>query len=76
MLPHTRSLVSRLMEEPADRPMIAAEPEMHDDPKVLQLRMKRRYQLGMIKKMLEEAGYEDLAKMTTLSKRDYDENID
>jgi hypothetical protein len=35
--------------------------------------MKRRYQTGMLKKMLEEAGYGDLAKMTTLSKREYED---
>lgn len=77
MLPHTRALVSRLMEEPEDRLSVdIPEPAMHEDPQILQLRMKRKYQLGMIKKMLEDSGYGDLAKMTTLSKRDYNEDID
>lgn len=51
------------------------DPAMHDEMQVLQLRMKRKHQLGLIRKMLEESGYDDLAKMTTLSRRDFDEDI-
>lgn len=42
------------------------------DPKILQLKLKKRYQLGMIKKMMQQAGYDDLARMTTLSRKNYD----
>jgi hypothetical protein len=80
MFPNTQSFIQRLMaeEEPeGSRVAMGAveDPAMHD-PKILQMQIKRKHQLGMIRKMLEESGYGDLAKMTTLSKRDYDENID
>ncbi len=51
------------------------EPAMAEDDynqKLLQIRLKRKYQLGMIKKMLEEGGYGDLAKMTNVGKKSYD----
>lgn len=79
MFPHTRKLVETMMQNdaPERSPMWPSEePAMHDDPRVLQLQLKRRYQMGMLKKMLEESGYGDLAKMTTLSKRDFDDNIE
>ncbi len=49
------------------------EPAVHMNDKVMQLHMKKKYQTAMLKKMLEDAGYGDLAKMTTISKRDYEE---
>lgn len=66
MLPATRSLVDRLGQ--ADEPTIAAmeDPAMHDDD-VLRLELKRRYKMQMIKKILQDAGYEDLARMTTVT---------
>ncbi len=72
MYPHTRLLVDALS-SPDEMPV--EEPAMHDspdDPKILQLRLKRKYQLGMIKKMLEDGGYGELAKMTTIGKKSYD----
>lgn len=79
MFPHTRGLIGRLMadEEPEGTtvPFQPDDPAMHD-PKILQMQIKRRHQLGILKKMLEDSGYGDLAKMTTLSKRDFDENLD
>jgi hypothetical protein len=75
MFPNTRKLVDLMAEEEPESSFPAQgidEPEMHD-PKVLQLRIRRKHQLGMIKKMLEDAGYEDLARMTTLQRREYDD---
>lgn len=72
MYPHTRKMLE-MLGEPEEVPDM--EPAVHDDnmdPKVLQLRLKKKYQLGMIKKMLEEGGYEDLAKMTTIGRKSYD----
>lgn len=80
MFPHTRSLLELIRDEQA------AQNEPHEyqalqekashgssyDPKILQLKMKRRHQLGLLKKMMEDAGYGDLARMTTISKSDYD----
>jgi len=79
MLPATRNFIEMMRENrkgddiPSDG--IAMEPAVHEDqydPKILQLRLKRKYQLGMIKKMLEEGGYGDLAKMTTIGRKSYD----
>lgn len=73
MYPHTRSLLEALQEPDPVEEMPDMEPAMHEaDPKILQLRLKKKYQLGMIKKMLEEGGYEDLAKMTTIGRKAYD----
>ncbi len=80
MMPATRRFLA--MMEAQDKPEVpsegvAMEPAMHDDPydpHVLQLRMKRKYQLGMIKKMLEDGGYSDLAKMTTVGRKSYEDN--
>jgi len=75
MFPHTRRLADMMAQEedPEDFNGFSPEAALHEDPRVLQLKMKRRYQTGMLKKMLEEAGYGDLAKMTTLSKREYED---
>jgi hypothetical protein len=75
MYPHTRKLIDMLGgPEPAEE-VPDMEPAVHEDdmdPKILQLRLKKKYQLGMIKKMLEEGGYGDLAKMTTIGRKAYD----
>ncbi len=67
-------LIKQLLGEEVedDRPEfpIAAPPAEHGDDRYLQLRMKKKYQLGLIRKMLEESGYGDLAKMSTLSRRE------
>ncbi len=76
MMPATRKLIEMMGSRPdVESEGVAMEPAVHEDdydPKILQLRLKRKYQLGMIKKMLEEGGYGDLAKMTTIGKKSYD----
>lgn len=47
-------------------------PNLEDD-KIFQLRMKKKVQAGIIRKMMEESGYGDLAKMTNVSKREFEE---
>jgi hypothetical protein len=42
------------------------EREPSDPAEVLRLRLKRRYKMQLIKKILQDAGYDDLAKMTTV----------
>lgn len=46
------------------------------DPQVLQLQIKKKRQLEMIKRMLSQAGYEDLARMTTLRRREFDADVE
>lgn len=78
MLPQTRGLIELLRENdgPDDFVPDRSEPAAHLDPRTLQLQIRKKHQMGILKKMLEDAGYGDLAKMTTISKRDYDEDID
>lgn len=75
MMPATRSLAEyiRGLEDPGIAPYddMAAHEDPYD-PKVFQLKMKRRRQMEMVKKMLEDSGYGDLAKMTTLNRREID----
>jgi hypothetical protein len=52
--------LSQLEEQPMD-------PEK---ARYLRLELKRRHKMQLIKKMLEEAGYGDLAKMTTVKSRE------
>lgn len=75
MYPHTRKLFEMLSEPDPAEEVPDMDPAVHEDasdPRILQIRLKKKYQLGMIKKMLEEGGYSDLAKMTTLNKKSYD----
>lgn len=39
-----------------------------DDPRYLSLHLKRKHQTNLLKKMLSEGGYPDLARMTTISR--------
>lgn len=76
MFPATRSLVEYMRES---EPEFYEEPAAHEDrfdPQVLQLQIKKKRQLEMIKKMLEQGGYEDLARMTTLRRRDFDADVE
>lgn len=52
IFPHTRRLADMMAqeEEPEDFNSFSPEAAMHEDPRVLQLKMKRRYQTGMLKK--------------------------
>ncbi len=75
MMPATRKLIDLMRAD--EKPEIDAEPAVFDeevkyDPKLLQLRLKKKYQLGMVKKMLEEGGYGELAKMTNVGKKSYE----
>ncbi len=66
MYPQSQILLDALRDE-SDPPMIAperAERPASDDPRVLQLVLKRRYHTNILRRMLQDAGYSDLAKMT------------
>lgn len=70
-------LFRRLMgmeEEPADEPIVDDVPS-HGDERYLALKLKKKHQMLMLKKMLAEAGYDDLAKMTTISKHDLEDDM-
>lgn len=71
----TKQLLDYVMKGQHEPTFPRPEPAAHvneSDPKVLELRLKRKYQMGLIKKMMQDAGYDDLAKMTTIGKRSYD----
>lgn len=64
-----------LNEDPAGHePVNPLAPMEHGDEKVLALRMKKKYQLGLLRQMLEQGGYGDLAKMSSFTKRDIDDD--
>lgn len=67
-----QKLLGRGVEDQGDEPMLD-EPAMHGDEKILQLKLKKKNQINMLKRMLADAGYGDLAKMTTISKHDLDD---
>lgn len=79
MFPHTRYLADQLRgEQEAPIDYTRAERPATSDPRVLQLVMKKRYQTNLLRRMLEDAGYSDLAKMATIRRdrmEDYD-NVD
>ena len=75
MLPATKKLADYFMSGNPEPDLPQAEPAFHQekfDPKYLQLQLKRRRQMEMVKRMLEDAGYDDLAKMATLRRREFD----
>lgn len=70
MHPSTRMLMDALSEEgQASLPTgtgyedVARVP--HDDPRLLTMQLRRKHQLGLLRKMLEDAGYGDLARATS-----------
>jgi hypothetical protein len=67
MLPQSQLLADALREESDPPPVggeLRAERQPSDDPRVLQLVLKRRYHTNLLRRMLQDAGYADLAKMT------------
>lgn len=58
--PHERS------EEPTEEDL-GVEPPSRDDGDYLRLRIKKKQQKQMLRQMLEQGGYGELAKMTTIS---------
>lgn len=66
--------LAELMREEADLPepdeLGPAEPEpSRDDPRYLMFTIKRRRQAALLKRMLTDAGYGDLAKMASVTTR-------
>ena len=59
--------------EPADEPMLDDVPS-HGDDRYMMLKLKKKHQMALLKKMLSEAGYDDIAKMATISKRELDDD--
>ena len=57
--PHERS------EEPTEEDL-GVEPPARDDGNYLRLRIKKKQQNHMLRQMLEQGGYGDLAKMTNI----------
>jgi hypothetical protein len=73
-LPHTRAIVDFLRASPEDLPVgdemeeraNSAERQPASDPFVYRLQMKKKRQMMALRQMLEDAGYPDLAKMSTV----------
>jgi len=68
MLPHTRMLMDAMRED-SDPPDIAPVREdiahvSREDPRFYTLALRKKHQTAMLKKMLQDAGYKDLARMT------------
>lgn len=72
MLPHTRALMDALRDESAYVPELSprgsVDRQPAGEPQVLQLQLKRKHAANMLKRMLSEAGYGDLAKYTNLKR--------
>lgn len=80
MLPFSRALMEALRGESADVPELAPRGSIdrtpYGEPQVLQLQLKRKHAANMLKRMLSEAGYDDLARYTSLNREkleDYNE---
>lgn len=67
-LPQTRKAMEYFREgnepEQALAMMDDDQPSHADNAEILQLKLKRRYRMQLIKQMLQDAGYGDLAQMT------------
>lgn len=71
MYPHSRKLLEELLREEQESPPIEVEAdsmraERGANPSVLQLQMKRKYHNNILRRMLVDAGYGDLARMSTI----------
>lgn len=71
MFAHTQKLMDALRDEAGDAPELpeldeGAEPVAPDDPRYLQLQMRRRHMNKLIKQMLEQSGYRELARMSSM----------
>jgi hypothetical protein len=68
MLPATRLLMDALREEETGAPVVSGYEDVarvpRDDPRILTLQMKRKHQMSLIRKMMQDAGYADLARQT------------
>lgn len=77
MFPYAKKLVDYIKEDHdaalrhgSDEPNLDAlmEPAAHEsEPQLLELNIKKKQQMAVLKRMLHDAGYGDLAKMATLS---------
>lgn len=66
MYPHTKLLTDALSEE-RDLPPNLDERAVRipqDDPRMYSLELRKKRMSGLLKKMLQDSGYGDLAKMT------------
>lgn len=79
MYPHTRQLLDELIREEADAPpadVARAERGPESDDRVYQMMLKRRYHSNILRRMLEDAGYKDLARSTTIRRASVEESED
>lgn len=80
MYPHTRALLDALSKEETYDAEPVTGPRGDDfargDDKFYQLQLKKKYQTNLLRKMLADAGYDDLAKMTTIRKARFEDEGD
>lgn len=81
LFPHTQALADLIREE-SDQPMIsergaaADERSSASDPRVLQLILKKKNQQNLLRKMLQDAGYGDLSRMTSFKRESLEDGDD
>lgn len=75
MMPSTKALIEYLRDDGRmEEPESGYEPS-EDSPEtrqIMQMQLKKKRQQLMIKKMLAESGYADLAKMVNIGKHSYE----
>ncbi len=74
--PVGRGVLDLLREDDLEAPEYEREQAEHlspDDPRFAMLKMKRKRQQAMMRQMLINAGYGDLAKMATISRDTIDD---
>jgi 3-deoxy-D-arabino-heptulosonate 7-phosphate (DAHP) synthase class II len=80
MLPHTRALLEQLQrEEGAEPDAVHGELAEHaplDDPQYMTLKLRKKHQTNLMRRMLQDAGYADLARMTQFRRERLDDGED
>lgn len=76
MLPHTKALLEALQREEGFEPEVPRADVVRqplDDPRILTLHLRKRNQTNLIRRMLQDAGYPDLARMTAFRRESLDD---
>ncbi len=79
MFPQTRMFLDAMREEEAGYEPPLPERDFapdHMDPRELELVLKRKHKLNMLKRMLADSGYPNLARMSTIRREPASEGDD
>lgn len=60
-------LMGQIDRQPTEADDLNIEPEAREDEQYMRLKLKKKRQNHLLKQMLEDGGYKDLARMTTIS---------